>query len=152
MPLALEDSERNHDLTNHTAPTPATELKKLIESIRQFTGERDWEQFHTPKNLSMALSVEAAEILELFQWLTPEESTQLKPEKRDALRDEIGDVFIYLLNLADKCGIDPLEAASNKLASNARKYPAEVVKGKALKYSEYPTSRREKTADGGTNR
>ncbi len=122
-----------------------------MERIREFVRERDWDQFHTPKNLSMALSAETAEILELFQWLTPEESMRLKPEKKDALRDEIGDVFIYLLNLAEKCGIDPLEAASNKLNSNARKYPAEVVKGKALKYSEYSTSRPETTADKSTN-
>ena len=85
----------------------------------------------------MALSVEASEIVELFQWLTPEESQSFDKQKRKALEEEIGDVMIYLINLGDKFGIDPIRAAEKKLAINAKKYPARLVKGKAKKYTEY---------------
>ena len=112
-------------------------ITKLREKIRLFASERDWNQFHTPKNLAMALSVEASEIVELFQWLTAEESQSLSAAKRQALEEEIGDVMIYLINLGDKFGIDPIRAAEKKLAINAKKYPAKLVKGKAKKYTEY---------------
>ena len=86
----------------------------------------------------MALAVEVAEILEHFQWLTEEQSRAVDPEKLAKLKDEIGDVLIYLVRLADELGIDPLEAANEKLEKNEAKYPADKVKGKALKYNEYP--------------
>ena len=112
-------------------------MNDLRNEIKAFIKERDWEQFHSPKNLAMALSVEVAEIVEHFQWLTEEQSTNLAPEKLAEIREEIGDVMIYLTELADKLGIDPVEAARAKLEINKRKYPATLVKGKASKYTEY---------------
>ena len=109
----------------------------LRNAIRVFVREREWEQFHSPKNLAMALSVEASEIVEHFQWLTEEQSHNLPPEKLAELRQEIGDVMIYLTELADKLGIDPVEAAKAKVTINGQKYPAELVRGKAHKYTEY---------------
>jgi dCTP diphosphatase len=109
----------------------------LRNAIRVFIGVRDWEQFHSPKNLAMALSVEVSEIVEHFQWLTEEQSRNLPPEKLAKIREEIGDVMIYLTELADKLGIDPVEAAKSKVTINGQKYPAELVKGKASKYTEY---------------
>ncbi len=111
-------------------------MDELIESIRKFARERDWEKFHSPKNLAMALSVEVSEILEHFQWLTQEESRNLPPEKLAEVKDEIGDVLVYLLNLADKLGIDPLEAARGKMVKNAEKYPASAVHGRAIKHTQ----------------
>jgi dCTP diphosphatase len=112
-------------------------LDDLRSAIGTFIRERDWEQFHSPKNLAMALSVEVAEIVEHFQWLTEEESKNLTPEKLAEIREEIGDVMIYLTELADKLGVDPVEAAKAKVAINGQKYPAELVKGEASKYTEY---------------
>jgi dCTP diphosphatase len=112
-------------------------VKDLREAIRAFIEERDWEQFHSPKNLAMALSVEVGEIVEHFQWLTEEQSQNLPPEKLAEVREEIGDVMIYLTELAEKLGIDPVEAAKAKLEINGQKYPAELAKGKASKYTEY---------------
>ena len=112
-------------------------LEDLRSAISAFIQERDWEQFHSPKNLAMALSVEVAEIVEHFQWLTEEESKNLPPGKLAEVREEIGDVMIYLTELADKLGIDPVEAAKAKMTINGQKYPAELVKGKASKYTEY---------------
>lgn len=112
-------------------------LRALQMAIKQFNRERDWEQYHAPKNLAMALSAEVAEIVELFQWLTTEESRQLIPRKQSALQEELGDVMIYLTMLADAFGIDLLEAALKKLDLNARKYPVARVRGNSAKYSEY---------------
>jgi len=112
-------------------------MNDLIIALRAFAKERDWEQFHSPKNLAMALSVEVAEIVEIFQWLTQEESRNLNFEKRERIKEEIGDVLIFLANLADKLDIDPIGAAKEKLEINRKKYPAELVKGKANKYTEY---------------
>ena len=112
-------------------------MEDLRETIRMFIEDRDWEQFHSPKNLAMALSVEVAEIAEHVQWLTEEQSQNMPPEKLAEVRDEIGDVMIYLTELADKLGIDPVKAARTKLEVNVRKYPATLVKGKAAKYTEY---------------
>ena len=91
----------------------------------------------TPRRTSRWLSVEASEIVEHFQWLTEEESKKLPPEKLAEVREEIGDVMIYLTELADKLGIDPVEAARAKVVINGQKYPADLVKGKASKYTEY---------------
>lgn len=112
-------------------------MDDLVRSLRRFAKERDWEQYHSPKNLSMALSAESAEIMEIFQWLSQDQSRNLDEKKRQALADEIGDVLIYLTMLADKFGIDPVEAAKEKMKKNIEKYPAEKVKGKSGKYTEY---------------
>jgi dCTP diphosphatase len=112
-------------------------MKEIIEKLRAFVDERDWAGFHSPKNLAMALSVEAAEIVEHFQWLTQEQSYRLDPDKLEKVRDEIGDVFIYLTMLADKLGIDPMAAAFDKIEKNEKNYPASLVRGKSKKYKEY---------------
>ena len=112
-------------------------VEDLRLAIRKFIEERDWERFHSPKNLAMALSVEVAEIVEHFQWLTEEQSRNLPPEKLAEVREEIGDVMIYLTELAEKLGIDPVEAAKAKVEINGQKYPADLVKGKVSKYTEY---------------
>lgn len=117
------------------SPNEIDSLDTLRRHIRGFAEERAWEQFHTPKNLAMALSVEAAELLEPFQWLTPEQSRQLDDAQREAVRQEIADVLIYLTRLADVLGIDLLDAAADKLAINARKYPVDKAHGNARKYS-----------------
>ncbi len=111
-------------------------MDKLIEQIRNFNKERDWEQYHTPKNLSMALMVEAGELAEHFQWLTQNQSKTLNNETLEKVREEIGDVLIYLLNIADKLGIDPIAAAKEKILKNANKYPVNQIKGKAAKYTD----------------
>ena len=111
-------------------------MKELIKKLRKFADERDWEQFHSPKNLSMALTVEVGEILECFQWLTEEQSKNLDPEALRRVKEEIGDVQIYLARLADQLGFSPLEAAEEKLKQNKKKYPIEKAKGKAKKYTE----------------
>ena len=108
-------------------------MEELTRELREFACERDWEQFHSPKNLAMALSVEAAEIVEHFQWLTQEESLKLSADKLDEVRDEIGDVLIYLTRLADRLGIDLLQAAMQKMEKNREKYPADAVRGSAVK-------------------
>ena len=112
-------------------------MDRLKAAIELFIKERDWEQFHSPKNLAMALSVEVAEIVEHFQWLTEEQSQNLPPEKLAEIREEIGDVMIYLTELAYKLGIDPVEAAKAKVEINTQKYPAALVRGRASKYTEY---------------
>ncbi|MCJ7737679.1 MAG: nucleotide pyrophosphohydrolase [Anaerolineae bacterium] len=112
-------------------------MEDLARAVKQFNEERDWEKFHTPKNLAMALTIEASELAEIFLWLTPEESEHLSPEALARASEEIGDVMLYLLNLAERLGIDPLEAARKKLEMNGEKYPAARVRGKALKYTEY---------------
>ncbi|MCB2182475.1 MAG: nucleotide pyrophosphohydrolase [Desulfobulbaceae bacterium] len=111
-------------------------MEKIVESLRKFRMERDWEQFHSPKNLSMALIVECAELAEHFQWLTEEQSRNLSSEKKQAVKEEIGDVLIYLANLADMLDIDLLEAAREKIEKNRIKYPADQARGKSLKYNE----------------
>lgn len=111
-------------------------MEKLRDRIREFNRQRDWQQFHSPKNLAMALSVETAELTEHFQWLTEEESRSLPEEKIVALREEVGDVLIYLVNLADKLGINPLQAAMDKLAINEVKYPVDKAKARAVKYTD----------------
>jgi dCTP diphosphatase len=109
-------------------------LAQLRDDLRKFAAQRDWEQFHTPKNLAMALAIEAAEVMEHFQWLTPEQSAALPAPERKALGHEIADVLLYLTRLADVTGIDPIAAARSKLAINARRYPVRAARGNALKY------------------
>ncbi len=103
-------------------------LDTLRLRIREFARGRDWERYHTPKNLAMALIVEAAELIEPFQWLTPEQSLQLSAEQHEAVRQEIADVLIYLTRLADVLEIDLLHAAADKLVINARKYPVDAAR------------------------
>jgi NTP pyrophosphatase (non-canonical NTP hydrolase) len=118
------------------SPHAIDSLDTLRRRIREFAEARAWERYHSPKNLVMALSVEAAELVEPFQWLTPEQSQQLSADQREAVRQEIADVLIYLTRLADVLDIDLLDAAADKLALNARKYPVEKAHGNALKYSD----------------
>jgi NTP pyrophosphatase (non-canonical NTP hydrolase) len=106
-------------------------LADLTYSLRRFAAERDWERFHSPKNLAMALSVEVAELLEHFQWLTQAQSRDLPPEKLAAVRDEAADVLIYLVRLADRLDIDLLAAAEEKIGRNAEKYPVTTSRGRA---------------------
>lgn len=108
-------------------------LDELTDALRAFAAERDWDQFHTPKNLAMALAGEAGELLAEYQWLTPQESLALDDQKKQAVADEMGDVLIYLVRLADVAGIDLLEAASAKLQLNRRRYTVEQAMGNAEK-------------------
>jgi len=102
-----------------------TEMEKLRDQMREFARLRDWDQFHSPKNLAMALSVEVAELVENFQWLTEEQSRRLDPKAQAAVRAEIADVLLYLVRLGDQLGIDPVAAAQRKLVENAQKYPVD---------------------------
>ncbi len=115
-------------------------MQDLQQQIREFVRERDWEQYHSPKNLAMALSVEVAEILEIFQWQTEAASAAPDTPTLAHLEEEIGDVMILLTNLADRLGIDPITAAKKKLVINRHKYPAEKVRGKSLKYTAYQSN------------
>lgn len=111
------------------------ELAEFKQRFRQFVAERDWEQFHSPKNLSMALAGEAGELLELFQWLTQEESRNLPDDAKQAVAHEIADIQIYLAAISDRLGIDIGPAVAEKMKLNAEKYPADLAGGNALKYS-----------------
>jgi dCTP diphosphatase len=113
-----------------------SEFESLRAQLRDFAAARDWEQFHSPKNLAMALSAEAGELLETFQWLTEDESRRLPPEALAAASDEVADVLLYLVRLSDKLGIDPVAEAKRKLLANAEKYPVEKARGHARKYTE----------------
>lgn len=107
-----------------------------MKKLSLFAKERDWDQFHSPKNLSMALAVETAEIMEHFQWLTEEQSRNLDNKTLEKVKEEIADTQIYLARLADQLGIDPIAAANDKLIKNADKYPVEKARGSAKKYTE----------------
>lgn len=113
------------------------QFQELRDDIRQFVAERDWAQFHTPKNLACALSVEASELLEPFQWLQHGRRDELGEAKLTAVRHEMADVFVYLMHLADRLDVDLLEAVREKMVLNRKKYPAEQVRGDARKYDEY---------------
>jgi dCTP diphosphatase len=115
----------------------APSLQDLSLRLRQFTAERDWDQFHTPKNLAMALVAEAGELAAEFQWLTAAQSSAPTQEQLGRIRAEAADVLIYLLRLADKLGFDPLAAAAAKIEDNERRYPADKVRGSSKKYTEY---------------
>lgn len=111
-------------------------VRELIQKLRDFNRERDWEQYHSPKNLVMCLAGEVGELIEQFQWLTEQQSGELPPARRAAVEEEIGDVTLCLLNLADKLRIDPLDAAARKLERNKIKYPVHKAKGRADKYTD----------------
>jgi NTP pyrophosphatase (non-canonical NTP hydrolase) len=114
----------------------ADPIADLKDALRQFAAERDWDQFHTPKNLAMALSVEAAELLEHFQWLDSKASSLLRDSVRKEVRLEMADVLLYLIRMADKLDIDVIAAAKDKLAINAEKYPADKARGTSKKYTD----------------
>ncbi|MGH1487478.1 MAG: nucleotide pyrophosphohydrolase [Cellvibrionaceae bacterium] len=113
------------------------DIKTIQISVDKFAKERDWDKFHSPKNLAMALSVETAELMEHFQWLTEQESYELDPAMHAKVADEIADVQVYLARLADKLNIDIATAVSVKMDKNRKKYPADIVYGSAKKYNEY---------------
>ncbi len=111
-------------------------LADLARQLAHFAEERDWQQFHSPKNLASALIVEAGELLEHFQWMTDEQSRDLSPERREAVGAEVADVLLYLIQLSSALGIDPVEAARSKLRVNALKYPVDRARGSSRKYDE----------------
>jgi dCTP diphosphatase len=112
-------------------------LDQLKTRLREFAQARDWEQFHSPKNLAMALIVEAAELVEHFQWLTEEQSAALPPDRLAEVEQELADIQIYLIRLADRLNIDLEQAVDAKIALNERRYPVEKVRGSAKKYTEF---------------
>jgi NTP pyrophosphatase (non-canonical NTP hydrolase) len=133
---------RQPDVPRVEAETPQASLTQdslleIREQTRRFAAERNWDQFHTPKNLAMALSVEVAELVEHFQWLQTGADAELDDQKRAGIRHELADVLLYLVQLADKTNVDLFEAVQEKMRLNAEKYPAALVKGDARKYSEY---------------
>lgn len=115
----------------------ADSLIELRQKIDAFVNERDWAQFHAPKNLAMAMIVEAAELVEHFQWDTIAESYELSSEKRQEVAHELADTFVYLLRLAEVTGIDLIQAVNDKIALNAIKYPVDKAKGSNAKYTVY---------------
>jgi len=113
------------------------DLDALKLKLREFAEVRDWDQFHSPKNLSMALIAEAAELIEHFQWLKEEESAIIQGDKLEAVRMELADILIYLIRIADKLNIDLFDAVNKKIKINEEKYPEDKVKGQHKKYTEY---------------
>jgi dCTP diphosphatase len=113
-----------------------TDLNRLRDALRAFTAARDWQAFHSPKNLAAALSVEAAELLEVFQWMNEADSRDLDASAKAAASEEIADVLMYLVMIADELGIDPVAAAERKMIANERKYPVEKARGTSRKYDE----------------
>ncbi|MGM0540190.1 MAG: nucleotide pyrophosphohydrolase [Thermodesulfobacteriota bacterium] len=111
------------------------DLQTLLDKLIKFRDERDWAQFQTAKNLAISISLEAAELLEHFQWST--EDQDIPPDTRDKMAEEVDDILIYLLLFAHKLDIDPVQAAQDKIEKNAEKYPAELVRGRSDKYTEY---------------
>ncbi len=114
-------------------------LEDIKIQLREFAAERDWDQFHSPKNLAMVQIVEATKLVEHFQWLNEEESASLLADKLAEVEQELADIQIYLIRLADKLNIDLLSAVDNKIKLNEKKYPAERVQGSSKKYTEYTT-------------
>ena len=114
-----------------------TTLAQLREEVLSFVRERDWEQFHTPKNLSMSIAIEAAELMEHFQWLSAAESQNLETDKQQAVSEELSDIVIYALSMANALHLDLAGAIRAKMAKNIRKYPSDKVRGKAHKYTYY---------------
>ena len=123
-------------MSAHATSLSNNALVDLREKLRKFAAEREWDQFHSPKNLAIALSVESAELLEHFQWMTDEKSRELQSEQRAAVAKEMADVLLYLIRLADKLHVDLIDAAETKLIENAQKYPVEKARGSSKKYTE----------------
>jgi dCTP diphosphatase len=120
-----------------TMTTPSSDLVALRDIVRQFAEERDWQQFHTPKNLAMALSVEVAELVEHFQWLKTGEQEELDDARRTGVRHELADSLVYLIRLADRLDVDLYDAVIEKMQLNREKYPADKVRGQSRKYDQY---------------
>ena len=114
-----------------------SEVQQLMLELRKFAQDRDWEQFHCPKNLSMALSVEVSELLEHFQWMNEQASFALGDAKHQLVSYEVADIFIYLLRICDQLNIDLLDVTKQKMEINDQRYPVDKVKGSSKKYSEY---------------
>ena len=115
-----------------------SELDQIITSIRRFRDERDWMQFHNPKDMAAAIAIEAAELQEIFLWKSQSESSDITEAQRQRVLEEVADLAIYLFELADNLHIDLIEAVKTKLVKNAEKYPAKQVRGSSRKYTEYP--------------
>lgn len=124
-------------MSDPDSSVPVNSFDLIRDALRRFAAERDWDQFHSPKNLAIALSVEASELLEQFQWVSEVDSHLLPSDKLDHVRKELADVLIYLVRLADKLEIDLMEATSKKIEENAKKYPPEKVRGSAKKYTDF---------------
>ena len=123
-------------MTNDKYPSGIDPLLDLREQLRRFSEERDWDRFHVPKNLAIALSVEASELLEHFQWLSEDESKRLSADQLEKVREELADVLLYLIRLADKLDVDLVTAANRKIEVNAQKYPANKARGSRKKYTD----------------
>ena len=125
----MNPDSTNADSTTNDQSTTIADLKQIVA---QFVGERDWQQFHSPKNISMALAIEAAELMEHFQWISMQESRQVPQdlEKLNAVAEEVSDVLCYLLAMSNELGIDLSDSLTRKMAKNRQKYPADVFKGK----------------------
>jgi dCTP diphosphatase len=115
----------------------ADSIDDLRLRVNTFVEERDWAQFHSPKNLAMAMIVEAGEVVEHFQWMTEDESRSLDAQTKEQVGQELSDTLVYLLRIAEVCGIDLIEAANKKIDLNAQKYPVEKCKGSNAKYTSY---------------
>ncbi len=133
---ADDEREQHAAAGASSAAEPAAPLHALRDALRRFAAEREWEQFHTPKNLAIALSVEASELLERFQWLTADESAALDDNALARVREEMADVLLYLVRLADVLGVDLLAAARDKMVLNAKKYPVDKARGNSRKSTE----------------
>ena len=114
----------------------SNDIERLAARLRDFATERDWDQFHSPKNLASALAVEAGEVLECFQWITEPDSRRLDADRRERVALELADVLLYLIRLADKLGVNLIEAAERKIAINAKRYPPALSRGSSRKYTE----------------
>lgn len=138
LPAIAHWRPARHDCAMPALSDSATTLLELKERVLAFVRERDWEQFHSPKNLSMALSAEAAELMEHFLWASPDESRAIAadPAKRAKIAEELADVVIYALEFANATGLDVAASIDSKIAANARKYPVEKAKGRSAKYNE----------------
>ena len=129
--------QRGQSPLSHNGKARMSDLDQLKHKLRVFAREREWDQFHSPKNLAMALSVEVAELAEIFQWMTEQQSQSPEAAILDAIADEVADIQLYLIRLADKLDIDIVAAAKQKFIKNEHKYPAEKVRGSARKYTAY---------------
>ena len=131
-------AQRKHvqGVNGERGPGDEITLERLRDRLRDFAEARDWNQFHSPKNLAIALSVEAAELLEHFQWMSDKDSLTMPPDKLGKIDEEMADVLLYLIRLADTLNVDLIQAADKKIDTNARKYPVEKSRGSAKKYTE----------------
>jgi dCTP diphosphatase len=132
-PAAGEEALKWQAELRRLLPMTRQRFEDLSRRLAEFAAERDWEQFHSPKNLAMALAAEAGELLEHFQWLTEEQSRTLPDEERDAIALELADIQLYLVRLADKLGLDLVQAAHRKISLNAERYPVDLARGNARK-------------------